>query len=75
MLDLAKDLPKALRGDHYPLGGAFVLALPEDRPVGLERYEVVASFVPDLEGSQYRGVALTAATAEGHGRHATTATT
>lgn len=43
---LAKELPKALRGDHYPLGGAFVLALPEDRRVGLERYEVVASYVP-----------------------------
>ncbi len=44
---LTKELPKALRNSHYPLGGAFVLALPEDRPVGLERYDVVASFVPD----------------------------
>ena len=47
MLALAKELPKAMRGDRYPLGGAFVLELPEDRSVGLERYEVVASFVPD----------------------------
>ena len=46
MITLAKDLPKALRGDRYPLGGAFVLALPDDRPVGLARYEVVASYVP-----------------------------
>ena len=46
MITLAKDLPKALRGDHYPLGGAFVLALPDDRPVGLARYEVVASYIP-----------------------------
>lgn len=47
MITLAKELPKALRGDHYPLGGAFVLVLPDDRPVGLERYEVVASYIPD----------------------------
>ncbi len=44
---LAKDLPKALRGYHYPLGGAFVLALRDDRRIGLSRYEVVASYVPD----------------------------
>jgi phosphohistidine phosphatase len=46
MLTLAKELPKSLRGDHYPLGGAYVLALPDDRQVGLERYEVVASYIP-----------------------------
>ena len=46
MIALAKELPKSLRGDHYPLGGAYVLALPEDRPVGLERYDVVASYIP-----------------------------
>ena len=46
MIALAKELPKSLRGDHYPLGGAYVLALPDDRPVGLERYEVVASYIP-----------------------------
>ncbi len=47
MYTVAKEMPKVLRNDHYPLGGAFVLALPEDRPVGLERYDVVASFVPN----------------------------
>ena len=47
MLALAKELPKAMRGDRYPLGGAFVLELPEQRTVGLDRYSVVASFVPD----------------------------
>ncbi len=47
MFTLAQELPKSLRNDHYPLGGAYVLALPDDRPVGLERYEVVASFIPD----------------------------
>jgi phosphohistidine phosphatase len=46
MIAIAKELPKSLRGDHYPLGGAYVLELPDDRPVGLERYEVVASFIP-----------------------------
>ena len=47
MFTLAKQLPKALRDDHYPLGAAFVLALPEDRTVGLGRYDVVASYVPN----------------------------
>jgi phosphohistidine phosphatase len=47
MFALATELPKSLRNDHYPLGGAYVLALPDDRTVGLERYEVVASFIPD----------------------------
>ncbi len=47
MYSVAKELPKVLRTNHYPLGGAFVLALPDDRPVALERYDVVASFVPD----------------------------
>lgn len=47
MYTLTTELPKVLRGNHYPLGGSFVLALPDDRPVGVERYEVVASYVPD----------------------------
>jgi hypothetical protein len=47
MSSLANELPKALRGDHYPLGGAFVLALRDDRQIGLARYEIVASYVPD----------------------------
>lgn len=46
LIALAKELPKSLQGDHYPLGGAYVLELPDDRPVGLERYEVVASYIP-----------------------------
>ena len=47
MFTLAKELPDELRNNHYPLGGAFVLELPEDRPVALEHYDFVASFVPD----------------------------
>jgi phosphohistidine phosphatase len=43
---LASELPESLRDYHYPLGGAYVLALPGDGPIGLERYELVASFVP-----------------------------
>ena len=43
---LIRELPESLRHDRYPLGGAYVLALPEDRPVGSERYECVDSFVP-----------------------------
>ena len=50
VLDLAyllmRELPDSLRHDRYPLGGAYVLALPEDRPVSIERYECVDSFVP-----------------------------
>jgi phosphohistidine phosphatase len=46
MFTLAKELPKSLRGDHYPLGGAYVMEIPDDRQVGLERYEVVASYIP-----------------------------
>ena len=44
---LAMELPESLRAFHYPLGGAYVLALPGDEPIGLGRYELVASFVPD----------------------------
>jgi phosphohistidine phosphatase SixA len=47
MFTLAKELPDELRNNHYPLGGAFVLELPEDRSVALEHYDFVASFVPD----------------------------
>jgi phosphohistidine phosphatase len=47
MLILANELPPALRADHYPLGGAFVLALPDDRQIGLARYDVVASYIPN----------------------------
>lgn len=44
---LAQRVPKVLREGNYPLGGAFVLALPDDQQVGLMRYELVASFAPD----------------------------
>lgn len=43
---LAKKLPSSLR-ESYPLGGAFVLAVPDDQQIGLARYELVARFVPD----------------------------
>lgn len=46
VLMLAKEIPPSLRKFHYPLGAAYVLALPDDRPVGLKRYEVVASYLP-----------------------------
>jgi phosphohistidine phosphatase len=44
---LATELPESLRDYRYPLGGAYVLALPGDNPIGMDRYELVASFVPD----------------------------
>lgn len=47
MLSLAKDLPDSLRRKGYPLGAAYVLALPDDQPIGLARHEVVASYEPD----------------------------
>jgi phosphohistidine phosphatase len=47
MLALSSELPRKVRKGHFPVGAAFVLALPEDRPVGLMSYEVVASYVPD----------------------------
>ena len=47
MYVLAKKLPHSLRRDRYPLGGAYVLELPGDAPIGLARYEVVEHFVPD----------------------------
>jgi phosphohistidine phosphatase len=47
VMALASKSPRELRAGHYPLGGAFVFALPDDRPVGLMRYDVVASYIPD----------------------------
>jgi phosphohistidine phosphatase SixA len=47
LLSLVSDLPKGLRKKGYPLGGAFVLALPDHQQIGLARYELVASYVPD----------------------------
>ena len=46
VLTLCTEVPDALRADRYPLGGAFVLALPDDRRIGLARCDVVASYVP-----------------------------
>lgn len=47
VLALANKIPKVLRESHYPLGGAFVLELPDNRQVGLMSYDVVDSFIPD----------------------------
>ncbi len=47
MLSLVDEVPESLQRHAYPLGGAFVLALPDDRQIGLSRYELVASYVPD----------------------------
>jgi phosphohistidine phosphatase len=47
MFSLALKLPKSISHEHYPLGGAYVLELPDDRQVGLARYDVVDSFIPD----------------------------
>jgi phosphohistidine phosphatase len=46
VLSLARETPDSLR-ERCALGGAYVLALPDDRPIGLARYELVASFIPD----------------------------
>ena len=43
---LVENLPSSLR-DGFPLAGAYVLAIPEDRQIGLARYELVAHYVPD----------------------------
>ncbi len=41
-------LPGKLRRGRFPTGAAYVLELPDDRPVGLSSYEVVAKFVPEV---------------------------
>jgi phosphohistidine phosphatase SixA len=46
VFSLAKELPDALKGE-YPLGGAFVLAIPDNEQIGLAQYELVDSFIPD----------------------------
>ena len=43
---LIRELPDSLAHERYPLAGAYVLALPEGRPVGSERYECVDCYVP-----------------------------
>lgn len=44
---LAKKLPSSLRKGHFALGGAYVLALDTDGPIGLGRYEIVAKLKPN----------------------------
>ncbi len=44
---LAQVVPATLLDRGYPLGGAFVLELRDDQPIGLSRYRVVAEFIPD----------------------------
>ncbi len=43
---LCSNLPDALR-KKFATGAAYVLALPDDQQIGLARYELVASYVPD----------------------------
>ena len=43
---LVKKLPVSLR-DGFPTAGAYVLAIPEDQPVGLAHYEFVTAFITD----------------------------
>lgn len=44
---LATRLPGKLRKGHFPTGAAYVLGLPEERPIGSATYDVVAKYVPD----------------------------
>jgi phosphohistidine phosphatase len=43
---IGSKLPTSLR-EGYPLGGAFVLAIPDDQQIGLGPYPLEARFVPD----------------------------
>lgn len=45
---LVSEVPASLRQRGYPLAAAFVVALRDDRPIGLGRYPLVAQFVPDV---------------------------
>lgn len=45
---LAVEVPDVVNQGGYPLGGAFVLELRDDQPIGLARYALVAQFVPDV---------------------------
>ena len=44
---LARKLPGKLQRGRFPTGAAYVLGLPEDRPIGSATYDVVAKYVPD----------------------------
>ncbi len=46
IFSLTKELPEVLKGE-YPLGGAFVLAIPDNQKIGLAQYELIDSFIPD----------------------------
>ncbi|MGH9021078.1 MAG: SixA phosphatase family protein [Acidimicrobiales bacterium] len=47
MIALSARLPGKLRRGHFPTGAAYVLEIPEDRPVGPGSFELVGKFVPD----------------------------
>jgi phosphohistidine phosphatase len=44
---LMRKLPDSLRR-NYPLGGSYVLALPDGERIAAGPYEVVASFIPEV---------------------------
>ena len=44
---LALERPQSLRAGAYPLGGAFVFELPDDKPVGPSSYSLVNTFIPE----------------------------
>ena len=46
LLLLAQELSVSPR-EGFPTAGAFVLAIPDDRPIGLARYDLVARYVSD----------------------------
>jgi len=46
MYALSRELPPSLRKGRFALGGAYVIELPDDAPVGLDHYDVVASYLP-----------------------------
>lgn len=43
---LALEVPDHLRRDGLPPGAAIMLALPDDASIGLQRYRVVADYIP-----------------------------
>jgi phosphohistidine phosphatase len=42
--------PGKVRRGRYPTGAAYVIALPDDEPIAMRRYELAAKFVPRVEG-------------------------
>ncbi len=47
VLRLIERIPTSLREGHYPLGGAYVLEVPDDQALGPGPYPLVASYLPD----------------------------